>query len=200
MAKEASFQISGKTFSATLTKLDRDKLYGWVEERYQDRKGNPLSWATLLLDGKTLIAAGGTALKTIGPDGGEVSKSTLKAIMPDGSDALIQKSVYDEPVQLDESHSIEDLMRLEVKSLYQLSVTDGLDTVKAVLNNSPVLYFKFNYRADYEADDAFIIRQSDHIFIITGMLQEFEYALPEKPAVVDVDEEESDSSIDFNMF
>jgi len=32
------------------------------------------------------------------------------------------------------------------------------------------------------------------------MLQEFEYALPEKPAVVDVDEEESDSSIDFNMF
>jgi len=200
MAKEASFQISGKTFSATLTKLDRDKLYGWVEERYQDRKGNPLSWATLLLDGKTLIAAGGTALKTIGPDGGEVSKSTLKAIMPDGSDALIQKSVYDEPVQLDESHSIEDLMRLEVKSLYQLSVTDGLDTVKAVLSNSPVLYFKFNYRADYEADDAFIIRQGDHIFIITGMLQEFEYALPEKPAVVDVDEEESDSSIDFNMF
>ncbi|MBM3456080.1 MAG: hypothetical protein FJX80_13205 [Bacteroidetes bacterium] len=79
MAKEASFEIGGKSFSAALTKVDREKVYGWVEERHFDGKGNPLSWATLLMDGKTLISTGGTALKTLGPDGEEVSKSETNA-------------------------------------------------------------------------------------------------------------------------
>jgi hypothetical protein len=200
MAKEASFQIDGTSFSAALTKVDREKVYGWVEERHYDGKGNPLSWATLLLDGKTLIGTGGTALKTLGPDGEEVSKSALSAILPDGSPAELQKSVYDEPVELDASRTVDDLMRLEVKAVYQLSVSDGLDAVKAVLAKHSVLYFKFNYRADYETDDAFVIGQGDHVFIITGILQEFEFAYPEKPAVVESAEEESDSSLDFNMF
>jgi len=200
MAKEASFQIDGTSFSAALTKVDREKVYGWVEERHYDGKGNPLSWATLLLDGKTLIGTGGTALKTLGPDGEEVSKSALSAILPDGSPAELQKSVYDEPVELDASRTVDDLMRLEVKAVYQLSVSDGLDAVKAALAKHSVLYFKFNYRADYEADDAFVIGQGDHVFIITGILQEFEFAYPEKPAVVESAEEESDSSLDFNMF
>ena len=91
-------------------------------------------------------------------------------------------------------------MRLEVKAVYQLSVSEGVTDLRSALEKHPVLYFKFNYRADYEADDAFIIGQGEHVFIITGVLQEFEYALPEKPAFVDAAEEESDSSLDFNMF
>lgn len=200
MAKEASFQVNGKSFTAALTKVDRDKVYGWVEERYFDSNGNPLSWATLLVDGKTLIGTGGTALKTLGPDGEEVSKSTLQAIQPDGSPAEIQKSVYDGPVDLSTDCSIEDLMRLEVKAVYQLAISEGMDGLRSALEKHPVLYFKFNYRADYEADDAFVIGQGGHVFIITGVLQEFEYALPEKPAVVDAADDESDGSLDFNMF
>ena len=200
MGKEASFKVNGQSFTAALTKVDRDKVYGWEEERYLDSQGSPLTWATLLLDGKTLVGAGGTALKTLGPDGEEVSKSTLEAIQSDGSPAEIQKSVYDGPVDLSTDCSIEDLMRLEVKAVYQLSVSEGVTDLRSALEKHPVLYFKFNYRADYEADDAFIIGQGEHVFIITGVLQEFEYALPEKPAVVDAAEEESDSSLDFNMF
>lgn len=200
MAKEASFQILGSVFSAELTKVDRDKVYGWVEESYHDKIGNRLSWATLLSDGKTLVGTGGTALKTLGPDGEEVSKSSLKAILPDGSDAQIQKSVYEELVQLDLNHSIEDLMRLEVKAVYQLNISSGFDTVQAALNKNPVLYFKFNYRADYQADDAFIIGQDKYIFIITGVLQEFEYAFPQKPAIIEFADDDSENSFDFNMF
>jgi len=200
MGKEATFQINGKSFSASLTKIDRNKVYGWSEDHYTDNKGNPLNWAILLMDGKTLLGSGGTALKTLGPDGDEVSKSTLKAILPDGSDAQIQKSVYDETVNLDINRSIEDLLRLEVKAVYQLTISAGIDDLYTALNKTPVLYFKFNYRSDYEADDAFIINQNGHIFIITGVLQEFEFAYPEKPANIDSNEEDIDNSLDFNMF
>jgi len=80
MAKEASFLVGGKSVFAELTKVDRDKVYGWVQERFLDCQGSLLTWATLLLDGKTLVGTGGTALKTLGPDGAEVSKSTLLVI------------------------------------------------------------------------------------------------------------------------
>jgi hypothetical protein len=45
-----------------------------------------------------------------------------------------------------------------------------------------------------------LIAQGEHIFILTGILQEFQFALPDKPAVVEAEETDSSADIDFNMF
>ncbi len=200
MAKDAEFKIGGTSFKAALSKVDRDKVYGWSEEKYLDPQGEPCIWATLLNDGKTLVASGGTAQKTLNAEGDEISKSDLVALLPDGSKAELQKSIYEQPVELNGDYGIDDLLRLEVKSVYQLSITEGAQEIQSALKKDPVLYFKFNYRTDYEADDAFLIAQGEHIFILTGILQEFQYALPDKPAVVEAEETDSSADIDFNMF
>jgi hypothetical protein len=200
MAKDAEFKIGDSSFKASLNKVDRNKVYGWVESKYLDKNGDPCIWATLLPDGKTLVATGGTALKTLTPEGEEVSKSELVAIHPDGSKAELQKSIYEDPVVLNSKYDIDDLLRMEIKSVYQLSISEGADVALESLKNNKVLYLKFNYRTDYEADDAFLIAQGENIFILTGILQDFQYSMPDKPAVVETEEVDSSSEIDFNMF
>jgi hypothetical protein len=200
MAKDAEFKIDGLSFKANLTKVDRDKVYGWVETQHLDSKGNLCTWATILTDGKTMVATGGTALKVLNTIGDEVSKSELVAKRIDGTDAELQKSIYEQPSELNTSYSIDDLLRLEVKSVYQLVVSEGTEVIRDALKRHEVLYLKFNYRTDYEADDAFLISQGEHFFILTGILQDFQYALPDKPAAVEIEETESSSEIDFNLF
>jgi hypothetical protein len=50
MAKEAIFKFQENVVKTTLTKVDRDKVYGWSEEIYTDKSGNICTWATLLSD------------------------------------------------------------------------------------------------------------------------------------------------------
>ena len=77
MPTEAIFNFQGCTVRANLTKVDRNKVYGWSEDIYTDKAGNVCSWATLLNDGLTLVSSGGTALKTFNSVGIESSKSDL---------------------------------------------------------------------------------------------------------------------------
>ena len=200
MAKEINFQIAGKSFQGSITKVDRDKVYGWTEERYFEKDGTQCMWANLLSDGVTLIASGGSALKIISSSGTEISRSDLKAVLPNGDLATLQKSVYEGDVLLESGYDIDSLLNLEVKSVYQLSVTSDLEVLRAALINNQILYFKFNYRTDYEADDAFVVSQGENYFIITGVIQDFEFSNLEKPSDIASIDETSENSLDFNMF
>ena len=123
MAKEAIFKFQDNVVKTSLTKVDRNKVYGWSEEIYTDKSGNICTWATLLNDGVTLISTGGSALKTFNNIGKEISKSDLVAVLDDGTSATLINSVFDVETILSNEKTIEDLMSMEVKSVYQLEVT-----------------------------------------------------------------------------
>ena len=199
MPKEAILNFQGNLVKTNLTKVDRNKVYGWSEEVYTDKSGNVCNWATLLNDGVTLVSSGGTALKTFNNFGKEVSKSELVAVFNDGELANLISSVFDAESILSNEKTIEDLMNLEVKSVYQLEVLENKDLLKTWLSEFKVLYLPFNYRTDYESDDAFILNQGELFFILTGTIKEFQYASLQATPELESDAEESDE-IDFNMF
>jgi hypothetical protein len=199
MSKEAIFKFEENVVKTSLIKVDRNKVYGWSEEIYTDKSGNICTWATLLSDGETLIGTGGTALKTFDNIGKEISKSDLIAVLDDGSAATLINSVFDVETVLSNEKSIEDLMNLEVKSVYQLEVIENKDVLKNWLTKYKVLYLTFNYRTDYEGDDAFILNQGDLFFIITGNIKDFRYVSLQTPQNIEVETDESEE-IDFNMF
>ena len=65
MAKNITFRMGNLSFAAGLNKVDRDKVYGYVEEVVLDNQGKPCSTGSLLDDGQTLVLSGATALKTV---------------------------------------------------------------------------------------------------------------------------------------
>jgi len=199
MPKEAILNFQGNLVKTNLTKVDRNKVYGWSEDVYTDKFGNLCTWATLLNDGVTLVSSGGTALKTFNNFGKEVSKSDLVAVFNDGELANLISSVFDAETTLSNEKTLEDLMNMEVKSVYQLDVLDNRDLLKKWLVEFKVLYLPFNYRTDYESDDAFLLNQGELFFIITGTIKEFQYSSLQATPELESDAEESDE-IDFNMF
>ena len=199
MAKEAIFKFQDNVVKTSLIKVDRNKVYGWSEEIYTDKSGNICTWATLLNDGVTLISTGGSALKTFNTIGKEISKSDLVAVLDDGTSATLINSIFDLETILSNEKTIEDLMSMEVKSVYQLEVTENKDLLKNWLTEFKVLYLTFNYRTDYEGDDAFILNQGDLFFIITGNIKDFKYVSLQTAQCLDVETDESEE-LDFNMF
>jgi prolyl-tRNA synthetase len=199
MPKEAVLNFQGNLVKTNLTKVDRNKVYGWSEEVYNDKSGHVCTWATLLNDGITLISSGGSALKTFNNVGNEVSKSDLVAVCDNGELANLISSIFDGETTLSNEKTIEDLMNLEVKSVYQLEILENQHLLKTWLAEFKVLYLPFNYRTDYESDDAFILNQGELFFIITGKIKDFAYASLQNTPNLELDSDESDE-IDFNMF
>ena len=62
----------------------------------------------------------------------------------------------------------------------------------------------FNYRADYEADDAFLISNGETEFLVSGQVADLEFLSKEQQAVLVEDEdgaeEAADDLMDFSMF
>ena len=200
MAQTPVFKFKDIAFEAPLTKLNRDKVYGWVETKYADSDNNECNFITLLDDGKTMIDSGGLALKTINDIGDEIDKSTLIATnIADGTPALLQPSVFEQENVLSTDKTLEDYLLMDVKSVYQLGIS-GDDQILALLKEHKVLYLPFNYRAGYDPDDAFLISQGEHIFIVVGKFNQFTFSSLELPTVLEDESDEEAVDLDSNMF
>jgi len=72
------------------------------------------------------------------------------------------------------------------------------ETIKSILDKSKVLSFKFNYRADYSQDEAYLIAKDDHFFVITGFKIPYEFVGLEEQ-LIEVPVEEDTDELDFGM-
>lgn len=201
MAKLIKFIFEGKAWQAGISKLDRDKVYGYVEEQVSDAKGNPCAVGSLLDDGQTVILSGSAATKLVDAHLKEVDRKTLRAVDAEGHDATMVPSSYDVDVPLSPA-TLDDLFNMEVTGVYQLAVEDP--TIKqglmATLEAGRLLRCSFNYRASYESADALMIAAQKEIFILTGRIAEYPY-LENKVVVLqeEASSEAEDESVDFSM-
>ena len=203
MGKNIHFVIEGKSWSAGISKVDRNKVYGHVEEIISDSNGELCSVASILEDGQTIIVSGATALKTVDSENKEISKDAIKTVNLDGTDAVLVPSSYDTDAVLTLG-TLDDLFNLEITSVYQLVWEDEaakLDLI-AYLGTNKVLKFVFNYRADYEGADAVLITAQNQVFALTGKFLEFQF-LENKQVIVledtDADATVEEDSMDFGM-
>ncbi len=202
MAKAIQFNAGKLTFAASLTKVDRDKVYGFIEVKVNDDKGNPCTMGSILDDGKTLILNGATANKTVDASFNELDKKELKVVYQDGKDAVLVPSSYEGEVLLTET-SLDDLFNLEVTSVYQLDFEDALQkkSVSDFLASGKVARFLFNYRADYEGADAILIANANGIFALTGRIIDFPFLKNEVEPISEtlVEQPIEEEGMDFGM-
>ena len=203
MGKNIHFVIEGKSWSAGISKVDRNKVYGHVEEIISDSNGELCTVASILEDGQTIIVSGATALKTVDSYNKEITKDAIKTVNLDGTDAVLVPSSYDTDVVLTPG-TLDYLFNLEITTVYQLVWEDEaakLDLINYLVTNK-VLKFVFNYRADYEGADAVLITAQNQVFALTGKFLEFQFLENKKvivPEDTDVDATVEEDTMDFGM-
>ena len=119
----------------------------------------------------------------------------------DGKKVEKVPSIYDQKVMLREA-SVDEYLAMAVKSVYQLQMDENKEALLADLNSGKIYYFVFNYRADYEGDDAFLISSGTDVFAITGMLTDLEFIGLEdnEQELVPEETEAVEDDMDFAMF
>ena len=200
MARKAKFSFNDITMSAEIIKVNREKIYGWSEVEVYDKHSSKCELARLV-DGQYIIPSGYSSLVTLNDKGDAISKNELIGFDNSGNKVDLVPSIYDQEILLEES-SIDEYLLLSVKSVYQLNIEeDKLNVIKKL--NGKVFYFVFNYRADFEGDDAFLITNENEIFIVSGKLTEFEFiGLEEGDKLLLSDDSSAgeDDEINFAMF
>ena len=201
MARQINFVFNGSKLNAALKKVDRKKIYGWSSIEINDDQGATCSLASIA-DGNLIMPSGSTALVALDEKGELIDKSTLIGINKDGKEVQKVPSVYDQEVVLREA-SMEEYFDLGVKAVYQLESEQFEGGIAEAHKSGKILYFVYNYRADYEGDDAFLIYAEETFFAITGKCAEFEYIGledNETELVVEESTQEEGDDLDFAMF
>jgi hypothetical protein len=199
MARKAEFSINGQSIMAELNKLDRKKIYGWSTIEVFDENGSKCKLSGLA-EGQHVLPSGSTALVSLNSKGEAISKSTLIGINNEGKKVEKVPSIYDQKVMLREA-TIDEYLSMAVKSVYQLQIDENKDTLLKELNNGKIYYFVFNYRSDYEGDDAFLISNGNDVFAITGMKSDFEFiGLEDNEQELVPEETQVEDDLDFAMF
>ena len=201
MARTAEFSINGLSIVAELKKVDRKKIYGWSSIEVYDENKSKCKIAGLA-DGCYILPSGSTSLVTLNTKGEVVSKSDMVGLDSNGKPVDKVPSVYDRTVMLREA-TVDEYLSLSVKSVYQLNIAEKKEDFLKVLNTGKIFYFVFNYREDYEGDDAFLLSSGNEIFAITGMLSEPEFIGlqdNEQELVVEDTEATDEDDFDFAMF
>jgi len=92
-------------------------------------------------------------------------------------------------------------LSVSVKSIYQLTIEEGdQEKWNILFANDEIYHFVFNYREDYEGDDAYIITNGSNLFITVGTKNDFEFLEQNNIVIDDEEDEEIDDELDFSMF
>jgi len=200
MARQAEFIINGTSVMAELKKVDRKKIYGWSTVEVFDENGSKCKLASIS-DGVHVLPSGSSSLIKFNDKGETVSSSDLVGFNQIGEKVEKVPSIYDGKVELKES-TIDDYLSLAVKTVYQLNMEDDT-TMLSELKDGKVFSFVFNYRADYEGDDAFLISNGETAFAVIGKVADLEFVGMndnEKELVVNEEESSEEDELDFAMF
>ena len=200
MARKAELLVNGQRILAEFKKVDRKKIYGWSSIEVFDQNGSKCTLAGLA-EGQYVMPSGSSALVSLNAKGEAVSKSTLGGVDSEGNKVEKVPSIYDQKVMLREA-TIDEYLSMAVKSVYQLQIDENKEALLEDLNSGKIYYFVFNYRADYEGDDAFLISNGTDAFAITGMKSDLEFIGLEdnEQELVPEETEAVEDDMDFAMF
>ena len=97
--------------------------------------------------------------------------------------------------------SIDEFLSANIKSVYQLIIeNDNLENWGKCFSNNEIYHFIFNYREDFEGDDAYILSNGKDFFVIVGKQNKYEF-LELDTISIDLEEEiAEEDDLDFSMF
>lgn len=200
MAKALNLSFKDTPFSLNINKLDRSKLYGYTSVDVKDDNGSSCGLATISEDGKHILSKGCVGYTTLNERNEYMAAADIQMKDHDGNLLEKRPSSFDlDEIPLEIS-SIEEYLTISVKSVYQLGAEDEahISSLIPLLEEHKVLKFAFNYRADYDSDDAFVIHNEDAVFMVLGAVSPFQFIGLEQMETVDIEEEDDDDD-DFDF-
>ena len=200
MSRQIKFNLEGVLLQAPISKVDRAKLYGTSTREVYDENGDECTLSDLY-QGSVILPKGSVSQVLIDKKGNYISRSELI-----GFNKLNQKvekvaSIYSQENNCKKT-SIDEFLSANIKSVYQLNIeNDNLESWKKCFLNNEIYHFIFNYREDFEGDDAYILSNGSDFFVIVGKQNEYEF-LELGTISVESDEEDiaDDDNLDFSMF
>lgn len=200
MSRQIKFNLEGVLLEAPINKVDRAKLYGTSTRVVYDENGE-LCKLSDLYQGSIILPKGSLSQVLIDKKGNYVSRSDLIGF--NKSDQKVEKvaSIYSQENKC-KKIPLDEFISANIKSVYQLTISDvDLESWKKCFSNNEIYHFIFNYREDFEGDDAYILSEGNHFFIIVGKQNEYEFLELE---TISIDHEEEDiieqDNVDFSMF
>lgn len=200
MGRKVSFKIGGSLLESEIVKVDRTKLYGTSEKIVYDTNKEECVLSDLY-EGSIILPRGSVGQVLIDENGNSVSRSKLIGFNLQGEKVEKVPSIFSIENNC-KNVGIDDFISSSIKSIYQLVIDeDQIESWKKYFTNDEVYLFEFNYREDYEGDDAFLISNEDGFFISVGKSNEFEFLELSNVSVEDTDEDiEIEDDLDFSMF
>jgi len=200
MARALNLSFQDIQFKCGIKKVDRSKLYGYTSVDVKDDEGSSCGLATISEDGKHILSKGCVGYTTLNEQNEFVPTSDIRMMDLNGDPIEKIPSSFDlENIALEVS-SIEEYLTINVKTVYQLEAEEGsaVADLLPVLEEHKILKCTFNYRADYDEDDAYIIHSGDTVFMILGAPSPFEFiGLEQQIEPVIEEDEDEDESFDF---
>jgi hypothetical protein len=205
MAKALVFRYGKADLSFQLEKVDRKKLYGFVDNEVLDGKGRGCQLAILGGDGKTLVGRGGSALLMLAPDGSYCERAQLKPVSPEGQPLAKAASSFSAPVPLDRRAAVDEYLSHNIKAVYSLTPPMGAEDLLKDLKGGAIYSFPFSFRGGLDPDVGFVLMGADGApFLAVGKPARLDFvtlkesADPDEPT--ELEEEEADEdSVDFGM-
>ncbi len=201
MARALTFIDDDDTFEVAVEKVDRKKVYGWVDRKPVDREGNSCFLGSVSADGLHIFSRESFEMGHVDSQGRWVEKSELQAVDSDGEALEKEESSFKQQLKLEETVSIDFYLDHIVKSVYEIAEPGEL--LAKVQASEAIFTFPFNYTASYEPSPAFLIENDGTLFMVVGQPAGFEFiSKPEVENVVLFDEEDEESAaddLDFSM-
>lgn len=204
MAKALVLKFKDADLSFFPEKVDRTKLYGFIDIEALDGKGQKCQLATLADDGRTVIGMGGTAFAQLSPDGEWLEKSKLKPVDPEGRPIVPSASSYSAPVPLAATASIEVYLSHNIKSVYILRSDGDFSGLLDELKKGAIFTFPYSFRGGLEADVGFLLADPNgNAFLAVGQPTNIHFVGLEQAAALTEEEaggeEEAEEGVDFSM-
>lgn len=203
MARSLSFSLDGASISAEINKVDRKKIYGWVDKKAFDRNGEECYMGSLSEDGTTIFEKESFEMGYLDNAGEWLEKNDL--LLVDENDQELEKveSSFKSEITITDTVSIDEYLLYNAKSVYQLD-GDDVETLLAKVKACDDIYtFEYNYIASYFPDTAFLIDNDDTLFMVIGEKSMVEFiSLEEREDLIsdeDQEDEVEDDDMDFGM-
>jgi len=203
MAKPLVFIRGDRAYAFQLEKVDRTKLYGYVETVVCDEKDRPCELHTIASDGKSIVAKGGTALATMTVDGHWRTRAQLKPTDLHGVPIEPVKSSFDAPQPLSNAVTAEEYLSHNVHLVYRLEAEDDAEDLIRELKTGTIYSFPFSYRGGLEASVGFLLANAEgEPFLCVGTRTAWDFvglqALVSLSAESDETPADDDDMLDFS--
>jgi len=198
MAREIQLLLDNNLSSFAFKKVSRNDLYGFKKRIPLGNDGQPCVRAQIDEDTGQLIPSGGLEGVYINQNFSNVEKIDLVA--KDSSNQTLKKfdSTLGTPQKI-EPINVEDLLSLEVSSVYALTPSSLDSKLENALSQNQCFQFPFNYYSDYNLETGILIKSGENIFALIGNLCPSDWVEENtQPSIIEEIQEEEE--LDFQMF